>query len=76
MAENNRRREQGQPNKENMKSGRQSGEAPRTTETGAQNNGGQTERAADKPKKQKHRWGWFFQPHLNKCLVFNDTSGM
>ena len=55
MAENNRRREQGQPNKENMKSGRQSGEAPRTTETGAQNNGGQTERAADKPKKQKHR---------------------
>ena len=57
MAENNRRREQGQPKKDNMKSGRQSGGAPRTTETGAQNNGGQTERGADKMKKNKHGGG-------------------
>lgn len=54
MAENTRRREQGQPKKDNMKSGRQSGGPPRTTETGAQNNGGQTERGSDKGKKNKH----------------------
>ena len=57
MSDNNRRREQGQPKKENMKSGRQSGSAPRTTETGAQNNGGQTERGSDKQKKNKHGGG-------------------
>jgi len=28
--------------------------APRTTETGAQNNGGQTQRAGDTLKRQKH----------------------
>lgn len=35
------------------KSGRVPGQAPRTTETGAANSGGQTERVADKSKKNK-----------------------
>lgn len=39
------------------RSGRREGEAPRTTETGGQNSGGQTDRVSDKSKKNKHGGG-------------------
>lgn len=39
------------------RSGRRAGEAPRTTETGGQNSGGQTDRVSDKSKKNKHSGG-------------------
>jgi hypothetical protein len=39
------------------KSGRRQGKAPQTTATGGQNNGGQTQRATDKPGGNKRGSG-------------------
>jgi hypothetical protein len=51
MANDNRNNKQNQKeqsdNKQIGRSGRRPGSAPRTTETGGQNSGGQTERARD-----------------------------
>jgi hypothetical protein len=55
MAEdmNKKRAEEGNLKKPVGRSGRRSGQAPQTTETGAQNNGGQTERVNDNKGKAK-----------------------
>lgn len=62
MVSDNRNHKQSQKeqsdNKQVGKSGRQSqGNAPRTTETGGQNNGGQTERARDNAGNKKRGAG-------------------
>jgi hypothetical protein len=55
MAEdrNKQRAEKGELKKPVGRSGRRAGQAPQTTETGGQNNGGQTERVNDQKGKRK-----------------------
>ena len=60
MAEQNKKnndRSENQTAREPRTRRESTGGAPRTTQTGAQNNGGQSERAADTMKKNKHGGG-------------------